>query len=308
MWAFTRCLLIGCGIQFGIWGNREASAQANTNSVPESSVAGGTAEQRQDTAEPRSSNGNELGSQPILRRRSRPRMFQVYSDTQYLYDSNVLLADGEFIKKGDDSVFIQDLGASFSPRLVEPLVSSLYYHHNLVRFDDFSQFDFDADTGGLHLGLPVADLFNLYGDLSAGRYYYRHGGHEFYKYFNMELGIGREQRITRRASLIYGYQLDWRPSTPSDLTRIDNAGYLGANFALIDKLTAQFFYRIRIREYYQGSRTDLDNLLNLTLVYSFNDYISLRVFAAYGVNTSSKTTHDYDVFNGGSGLNLTLKF
>jgi hypothetical protein len=255
-----------------------------------------------------SQEGDELGSQSILRSRRRPRMFRAYSDTQYLYDSNVLLADGDFILRGSDAVFIQDFGALFSPALIEPLASSLYYHHNLVRYDDFSQFDFDADTGGLHLGLPVKDLFTIYGDFSASRYYFREHGSEFYKYFDGELGLGREQRLGRRTSLLYGYQLDWRPSSPSDLTRIDNAGYVGVSLGLMDKLTSHFLYRIRVREYYQASHTDLDHLLNLTLAYSFNDSITARLFVTYGINNSTVSIRDYTVFNGGGGLNLSIRF
>jgi len=305
-------LVIGCGVQFGncaYWG---AYAQETTNSAAVSAASPDADRPKNEVvAEDESSpiqEGDELGRQTLLRRRSHRQMFRAYSDTQYLYTSNVLLADGEFIQVGDDSVFLEDVGASFSPALIEPLVSSLYYNHNLTRFNSFSEFDFDADTAGLHLGLPVADLFTLYGDFSATRYYYREHGHEFYKFYNTELGIGREQRLSRRASLDFGYQLDWRPSSPSELNRIDNAVYLGANFALVDKLTAQFYYRIRVREYYQDSHTDLDQILNLTLVYSFNDYISARISATYGLNSSSESVRDYNVYNAGAGLNLNIKF
>jgi len=94
------------------------------------------------------------------------------------------------------------------------------------------------------------------------RDYFREGGDEFYKYYSTNWVPAVRRGWTAR-SLGYGYQLDWRPSSPAELTRLDNAAYIGLNVALIDKLTAQFFYRIRVREYYQFGRTDLTIFLIL---------------------------------------------
>src|SRR5258708_17001691 len=160
---------------------REVAAQDSTN-LP-AAAASPTSAQTQPAQpeahppEPAFGAGiSELGRQTILEPRRRPRLFRVYSDTQYLYDSNVLLADGDFIQVGDDSVFVEDAGVSISAPLVQPLSSSVYYHHNLARYDEFSQFDFDADPGGLHLAYPIQDLFPLSADFSASRNYFRQGG------------------------------------------------------------------------------------------------------------------------------------
>jgi hypothetical protein len=252
--------------------------------------------------------GPDLGRQLLLRRPPRPRRFRVYSDTQYLYNSNVLLADGEFIQEGEDEVFIQSFGASYSPPLVQPLTSTLYWRHDIARYDEFSGFNFDSDTGGLWLNCPVQDWFAVYGGFSASRSYFQDGGDEFYEYFDTQLGISREQPLTRRALLVYGYQFDWRVASPSELTRVDNAAYVGVNVALLDKLTGQLFYRARVRDYFEADRTDLDHLAALTLIYSFNDYVSVRLSATYGKNNSTENEKDYQVFTGGGGLNLLIKF
>ena len=78
--------------------------------------------------------------------------------------------------------------------------------------------------------------------------------------------------------------------------------------ALTDHLSAQLLYRLRVREYLEGGRTDLDHLASLTLAYAFNDNVSVRVFVAYGDNVSSDHTHDYQVLTTGGGLNLSFKF
>jgi hypothetical protein len=89
---------------------------------------------------------------------------------------------------------------------------------------------------------------------------------------------------------------------------VDNAGYVALNVALLDNLTAQLFYRARVRQYLQDNRTDLDHIAAFTLSYAFNDYISARLIATYGRNNSSLSANDYTVFNGGVGLNVLLKF
>ena len=290
-------LLYCCGVLVAA----SANAQTPEASQPQAQTsAGKEVDDRHDDG--------DLGRQSLLRRRERPRWFRISSDTQYLYDSNVLLADGEFIQKGDDAVFIQSFGASFTPPLLERLTSGIYYHHEIVRYDEFNKFDFDADTAGLRLGYPVKDWFNVYGGWSASRYSFQGHGGEFYRFYDTRIGLEREQPITRRLLLTYGYQFDWKPSSPARLTRADNAAYLGLGIALADKLTAQVFYRLRAREYLRTDRTDVDHLVSLSLGYAFNDYVSLRVSGSYGENSSTLKAHDYEVFTAGGGLNLSFKF
>jgi hypothetical protein len=277
-----------------------------TNTAPESGLS--PSQKESQFLKPPSSELPELGRQALLQEEPRPRLFQVFSDTQCLYDSNILLTDGEIIETGDDAVSIESLGATFSPHLLRGLGSTLYFRHDIVRYNQFSKFDFDEDTGGLSLSYPVDDLFLLYGGFGAGRYYFRAGGHEFFKFYDTYIGLGRELRLSNRALLTYGYHLDWRPSSPSPLTRIDNALYLGLDFAVMDKLTAQLFYRLRLREYLQVNRTDVDNLVALTLTYAFNDYVSVRVFATYAEDNSNLRVHEYSVFNAGGGLNFSFRF
>ena len=266
--------------------------------------------QKTDAAkDPESQSGNnDLGRQSPLRRHERPFMFQVSSDTQYFHDSNVLLADGDLIKQGADTVLLQSFGASFTPPLVERLTSTVFYHHEMVRYDRLSEFDFDADTAGLRLAYPAENWCKVYGGFSAARHAFEGDGGEFYKFYDTRLGVVCEQPLTRRALLTYGCQFDWRPSSPASLSRVDEAVYAGLNVALMDKLTAQLNYRLRAREYLEAGRTDLDHLAVLTLGYAFNNHVTVRVFASYGDNVSTVKTHDYQVLTTGGGLHLTFKF
>ena len=251
---------------------------------------------------------SDLGPQPVLQRQSFPRLFRFYSDTQVMHVSNVLLADGELVQEGPDALLFQSFGASLNLPLIRPLTTTLFGMHDIVRYDEFSKFDFDADTGGVRLGLPVAELFQLYGAWFAGRDYYREGGKEFFKFYDTRAGLYRQDSLYRRTRLTYGYQFDWRPSSPSVLTRMDNALYTELDATLIDKLTGQLFYRARFRSYLETDRADVDQLIGFNLIYAFNEMVNLRGFVTYAVNRSSQSDKEYDVFNGGGGLNVSIRF
>jgi hypothetical protein len=247
----------------------------------------------------------DLGPQVILQRRPRPPLFSLYSDTQYLFDSNVGLTPSHQVS---DEVFFQTFGAAFTPHLVDRLTSALYARQQFVRYDQQSGLDFDAQTGGLSLGYPVKNWFTVYGGFAASRQYSRQDQSEFYKEFDTQFGLWRSQPLGERMLLYYGYQLDWLPAHPSDLTELENALYGGINVQLVDRLAAQFLYRFRVRDYLQSGRTDLDHLLSLSLGYAFNRYVSVRVYVSYGDNDSNKSEFGYRVVNAGGGLNLSASF
>src|SRR5262245_42349985 len=126
--ACLRVLVTGA-VSIVMMANVEAAQDSREIGVAASPVA--ESGQKESTEDSDSSStlalDGELGRQTILRRRDRPRLFRIFSDTQYLYDSNVLLADGDFLLRGEDAVFIESVGASFSPSLIEPLTSSFFY-------------------------------------------------------------------------------------------------------------------------------------------------------------------------------------
>ncbi len=120
---------------------------------------------------------DELGPlHPLLRLRETP--FQVYSDTSYLYDSNVLLT---FHKPVQDMVLDQVFGASYSPRIFEDLKTTLYAQHYIDRYDSNTAFDFDGDQAGVDVAYTLvkppiphheeetSSTWTLYGDGSYER-------------------------------------------------------------------------------------------------------------------------------------------
>jgi hypothetical protein len=107
----------------------------------------------------------DLGPQVPLRRQRAP-VISVYSDTQYLFDSNVALTPNH---ETSDGVFFETLGAAFTPHLVDQLTSSIYVRQQFVLYDQQEALNFYAQTAGLSLAYPIKDWFTLYGGFAASR-------------------------------------------------------------------------------------------------------------------------------------------
>lgn len=247
----------------------------------------------------------DLGPQVLLERRTRATKFQVYSDSQFFYNSNVQLTPTFQV---GDGIFFETLGASFTPQLLPHLTSSLYARHQFLRYTTHSELNFDAQTLGLSLRYPVKDWFMLYGGFSANRLYLSSTDAEFYKDCVTEIGLWRSHALNRRTAWYYGYQADWLAASPAKENQLQHALFTGLNLRLSDKLSGQLVYRLRGHQYLSRSRSDLDHLVALSLAYKVCKYASVNLYGTYGDNSSSLPQFDYRVFNAGGGLNLSVKF
>lgn len=224
---------------------------------------------------------DDLGPIIVLKRASRPKYFQAYSDTQYLYDSNVFLTPDH---ADDDWLLYQTFNASFSPQLLDKLGSSVSVRYQMVRYNTFDDANFDAQIAALNLNYRLTDWLTPYVGFAAERLVPDDSNKEFYEEYDTQFGLWCNLPLGKRVWLYYGYQLDWRPATPSSQTRVEYAGYLGLNATLIGNLTGQIFYRVRDTEYLQIDQSDLDQFVQGTLMYTFNEYVNCRVYASYENN------------------------
>ncbi len=256
---------------------------------------------------------NELGEVLFLRSPARPKLFKVSSDTQYLFTSNILLLPNlkPQLKAEQDSLLLQTFGLSFSPQLLDKLTSTVFLRQQMAQYSAHDEDDFDAQTAGLQLSYPVKDWFDCYAGFSAGRMVLQKHDDEFYKAYDAQFGLWRTQPLCSRASVFFGYQYDWVPASPSELSRADNSLYVGANAALLKKLNAQLLYRLSFQDYNHFSgehRSDRNQLVTFALNYAFNDYVSIHAFTDYGHNDSNFKSRTYGIFDAGGGLNLSLRF
>ncbi len=250
----------------------------------------------------------EFGDIVLLQPPSRSWV-QLTSDTEYIYTSNpLLLPDSGLFPAQEDGLFYESLGLRFTPPALGNLSSALYFSQDFVRYAENTQYDFDVQSAGVQLRYPIEDWFALYGGGSAERLTLCGSGREFFKMYDAQLGLWRTQQLGEHAAVFGGYQFDWRPSTPGAYTRFDNTPFAGVTATLLPRLTAQCQYRFSVRDYSRLDRHDCNHIVTLSLTYTFNPYIALSASTSYSRNDSSLATRDYELFEGGGGLKLSVKF
>lgn len=246
----------------------------------------------------------EIGRQFLLKRRVAVPQFSATADVQEYYTSNRLLVDSD---TQGDFVFVGTAGAAWNPTWIPNVQASLYARQQFFRYSDLSDLDFDATTFGFSAGGAVKDWFNLAGGYNVTRLTTRGVHDEFYKEGDATLMISRTQMFGQRVGVPYGYTIDFFHATPSDFTRITHGLFAGVNWVLSDKWLLQFLYRFQIEDYVQVTRDDHAHILSAAATYHFTPWASARAFVSWTMNDSTED-RDYDVFNGGAGVNVLVRF
>jgi hypothetical protein len=267
---------------------------------------------------------DELGPlHPLMRLRETP--FQVYSDTSYLYDDNVLLT---FHKPVKDMVLDQIFGASYSPRLLDDLKTTLYAQHYIDRYDSNDSFDFDGDQAGVDLAYTLvkpaiphheeetSSVWTLYGDGSYERLTSTPDDAQIFEMVDARIGLRCDfdavlpawAGTVKHIAPFYGYQLDWRVSAPAVLNRADNTGYLGANLEVWRNVYLQVLGQLQWQNYLSVNRSDITETVSGSLIWRISKYASVNGSATFANNNSSLNTFSYRVLSAGPNLTLQIRF
>jgi len=270
----------------------------------------------------------DIGPQRILQvgENGKPhrKYFDVSLDTQIFFSDNANY--GSVDQRVSSWVYVNTVQAAFTPDPYDlgsgkfaPSVgfSSQWYNYSVGQMIPL---DFDAQTA-------FANLRYLLGNwqFSAGANFTRlatQGSYtESYHEWLPSLGVQRILPVGDTAAFILGDSIDYHfTKTVSNGQRsdindhFDNAAYLTFNWQATSHLIFQPFYRFQY-SYYQfdtfadNKRTDFLNSVGLTLIYSFNQYVSLRAFYSYTTKISDdKYTPTYDEMDGGIGATLDVRF
>jgi hypothetical protein len=92
--------------------------------------------------------------------------------------------------------------------------------------------------------------------------------------------------------------------------RLDSTLGLFYSQELLPHLVVQPYYRFQWSHYTENSdRNDFYNTLGLSLIYSFNDWASLRTFVSYeNRNSTDDTVADYNKWDSGAGVTFSARF
>ncbi len=235
----------------------------------------------------------------------------ISSDTRLYHSSNIqALPDTFFFPADSDTVVAQTFAARLQRRVTGSLLAELSLQYQLFRYADADHFNYDSQAATVRLRGDLPDLFQWHVGFGGQRQEFtRNREGEFYKMFNPHLGLGRDFPLHPRVTLFTGYQLDWQPSSPAILDRVNNTFTGGLTIALLDRLTAQLLYRLALQSYTNyRSRFDVGHTGNVTLFYAICRNARVEAFLNYLENDSNIRTRDYEVFEAGGALRLSFNF
>jgi opacity protein-like surface antigen len=255
-----------------------------------------------------SPNDPDLGEQAILKRQERYRAFTVSLSAPFFYTSNVALTrSGEV----SDFVFAPGIAVSYAPHLTKTLYGTFSVGQQEFlydRNDDFNFGSFEA-RAGLNYQLPQAHDLLLQAEYCFSRLTSDAFGDAFYSnhsiFFSAQLPfrIGRAQQFALGAEANISLVAD-----PEQPRRHDVDVFAGYSANLTRSLTVTAVARLAVRDYVQGDRTDVSEILALTATYRFTKWLSASATSTLAASQSNHSVFDYEVANLGAAMSLGWKF
>lgn len=254
-----------------------------------------------------SANDPDLGEQAILKREEHYRAFAVSFSAPVFYTSNVAL-----VRAGEehDVIFAPEFGISYTPRITRTLYATFSLEQQQFVYDRFGEFDFgsfDARAGITYL-LPRLHNLRLRAEYAFNRltddgFDELFSDHSLILNAEVPLRLGRAQQVALGTSAKIA--LDTTPEAPG---RHDVEGYIGYSVALTRSLTATAAARVAVRDYVEGGRTDVSEVLALGATYRFTKWLSASANSTLAWNQSDVDAFEYDVANIGVAVGFSYRF
>jgi len=251
------------------------------------------------------SEDESFGAQQILKTEEKIPDFLITAGSSVYFTNNVALT-----RSGEQSeaFSVSEAAFSWSPRLSPQWQFQLGGALALFRYET-SALDFESlGTGAGWIWTPP----NFWGIAFLSRYDFvelldRHSNQILQDH---EFSIGAQKIVVLGRShwLTFGLIGSAGISDPETEQR-DQAGFgLGYHLQLSRQFAADLGYRHSWYFYNRGGRTDLNQVLSLGLHYNFRPWVALNGYLSGATNWSNKEVFKYDVFSGGGGLGLIIRF
>lgn len=254
-----------------------------------------------------SPNDPDLGEQAILKRQEHYRAFTVSFATPVFYTSNVAL-----VRSGEehDVVFAPELGITYAPRITRTLFATVSLEQQQFYYGRFGELDFGSFDARAGLTCHLPKLHDL---LLRAEYNYNRlttdGLDEFFSDHSLFLSAELPFRIGRAQQVSLGTTAKVRiDSDPEEPGRHDFDGYVGYSVNLTRALNLTAVGRLAVREYAEGDRTDVSEILALSATYRFTKWLSASATSTLAWNQSDQDVFEYDVANLGAALAFSYRF
>ncbi len=254
-----------------------------------------------------SANDQDLGVQAILKRQQQYKAFTFSISTPYYYTSNVALVNhGEI----GDGVFAPAFSLLYQPHIWQTLYGEIGVAQQLFYYNtqtDFNFGSFDAIAGLVYYIPQLHDLslrlrydFNRLTNDDWDEFF---SNHEIILIAELPLRLGRAMQLS------FGAVIDISVGADSQAPRRNEFdAYIGYQAQLTRAFSIDAAARLQLKDYYEGDRTDVSEILALTANYRVRDWLILSALTSFAWNQSNQDVFDYTVVNLGGALALTIRF
>jgi hypothetical protein len=259
----------------------------------------------------------DLGEQQILKRVEEYQPFTISAGAPFYWTSNVALT-----RSGEQSDFVvaPAVAAFYEPRMTNTLYGLVDVREQLFyydRFDNFNFGSFDVEVGLRYL-VPQWHNLLLRLDYDYNRLTQKNSfaaffqNHSFILDAEIPFHFGRAQTLTLGADLNISAAATESHQAPNinaiSAQRSDYAVYLGYSAVLTRSFFINAVGTFVVRQYYEGGRDDISEILALTANYRVNKYLTLSAVSTLAASQSNQSVFDYQVANLGGAVALQVKF
>jgi hypothetical protein len=259
----------------------------------------------------------DLGEQQILKRVEQYQPFTISAGAPFYWTSNVALT-----RSGEQSDFIvaPAVAAFYEPRITSTLYGLIDVREQLFyydRFDNFNFGSFDFEVGFRYLVpqwhnllLRVEYDYNRLTEKNSFAAFFQN--HAFIIDAAVPFQFGRAQTLTLGAFANISAAAEESGQPPNINAISAQRSDYGTYLAYSANLTRSFFINavgtLVVRQYYEGGRDDISEILALTANYRVNKYLTVSAVSTLAASQSNQSVFDYQVANLGGAVALQVKF
>jgi hypothetical protein len=259
----------------------------------------------------------DLGEQLILKRVEAYQPFTISVGAPFYWTSNVALTSS-----GEQSDFVVAPAAAafYEPRITSNFYGLIDVREQLFYYDRFDSFDFgsfDFEVGFRYLVPQWHNLllrleydYNRLTEKNSFAAFFQN--HALIVNGEIPFRFGRAQTLSLGADANISLAATESNQPPNinaiSAQRSDYGIYLGYSATLTRSFFVNAVGRLVVRQYYEGGRDDISEILALTANYRVNKYLTVSAVSTLAASQSNQSVFDYNVANLGGAVALSVKF
>ena len=252
------------------------------------------------------SSDDSFGTQVILKERERSRAFLLTGDTSVFYTSNAALTPDARI---DDAFLVADAGLSWAPRLAPRVEAQFGLRASIFRYNRTSVLDFENLGAGAGLSWNPENFggVGLFARYDFSQLLDKHSS-KILSDHELSVGAQKSFALSRSDAINAGLVASAGVTDPHSAQRDQLGVLIGYHRDLCRGVDTDLTYRVALYRYNHDGRVDVNQVLSANLRYRFNVSLDAEIFLSFGDNRSNRSLYDYEVFTGGGGLGLHVRF